>query len=225
MCRCSSQHRKNVLLNGRQVAKHQYQVSYVPVEAKEVDPAAVKGNPRALPTMSPAPARSCPRSRPCSQSVCRGARLAAHPASSRAHSCACPFLASQVVVTELTAPMLAEPVSQQSVTRAARYRIQQAGAGAATVLSAVCHHVPDRLHLGQLAAVGMAPQPHPRLPVSTVPTPTPHRRHAPSLDAAVAAGAGLAARPGLGNIPHCVRPTGAALPSGQPPGLIRPLAF
>ena len=56
----------------------------------EVDPAAVKGNPRALPTMSPAPARFCPRSRPCSLSVCRGMRLAAHPASSRAHSCACP---------------------------------------------------------------------------------------------------------------------------------------
>ena len=38
--------------------KTQYQVSYVPVKAMEVDPAAVKGNPRAMPTMSPAPARS-----------------------------------------------------------------------------------------------------------------------------------------------------------------------
>ena len=55
-----------------------------------MDPAAVKGNQQALPTMSPAPARFCPRSRPCSLSVCRGMRLAAHPASSRAHSCACP---------------------------------------------------------------------------------------------------------------------------------------
>ena len=33
--------------------KTQYQVSYVPVEAMEVDPAAVKGNPRTLLTMSP----------------------------------------------------------------------------------------------------------------------------------------------------------------------------
>ena len=49
-----------------------------------MEPAAVKGNPRALPTLSPAPARSCPLFRPCSQSVCWGARLAAQPASSRA---------------------------------------------------------------------------------------------------------------------------------------------
>ena len=31
------------------------------VKAMYVDPAAVKGNPHALPTMSPAPARSCPK--------------------------------------------------------------------------------------------------------------------------------------------------------------------
>ena len=42
---------------------------------------------------------------------------------------AVPVLASQAVVTDLAAPMLAEPISQQSV----------AGAGAATVHSAVCH--------------------------------------------------------------------------------------
>ena len=53
----------------------QYQISSVPVEAKEVGPAAVKGIRRALPTMSLALARSCPRSRLCSQSVSR--RLAA----------------------------------------------------------------------------------------------------------------------------------------------------
>ena len=70
--------------------KTQYQVSHVQMEAMEVDPAAGKGNPRALPTMSPALARSCPRSRPCSQSVCQVARLTAHLALSRAHSCACP---------------------------------------------------------------------------------------------------------------------------------------
>ena len=35
-----------------------------PYQVMEVDPAADKGNPRAPPTTSPAPARSCPRSRP-----------------------------------------------------------------------------------------------------------------------------------------------------------------
>ena len=40
--------------------------------------------------MSPAPARSCPRSRPCSLSVCWGTRLTADPMSSRALCCACP---------------------------------------------------------------------------------------------------------------------------------------
>ena len=45
--------------------------------------------PRAPPTMSPVPARSCPCSRPCSQSVCRVVRLAAHPTSPHAHRCAC----------------------------------------------------------------------------------------------------------------------------------------
>ena len=65
-----------------------------------------------------------------------------------------PVLASQVVVMDLAAPMLAEPVSQQSVAGGARYPMRQAGA--ATVLSAVCHHDPDRLHPGQLAAGGVA---------------------------------------------------------------------
>ena len=81
-----------------------------------------------------------------------------------------PVLASQVVVTDLAAPMLmAEPVSQQSVAGAVRYLMQQAGAGAATVHSAVCHHDPDRLQPGQLATGVIASWPHPRL-VSTVPT-------------------------------------------------------
>ena len=40
--------------------------------------------------MSPAPARSFPRSRPCSLSVCWGTRLTADPMSSRALCCACP---------------------------------------------------------------------------------------------------------------------------------------
>ena len=57
-----------------------------------------------------------------------------------------PVLASQVVVTDLAAPMLA-------------------------VHSAICHHDPDRLHPGQLATVGGASWPHPCLPVSTVPDP------------------------------------------------------
>ena len=67
--------------------------------------------------------------------------------------------------------MLAEPVSQQSVAGTARYPMRQAGAGAATALRAVCHHDPNRLHPGQLAAVGVASWPHPCLPVSTVPDP------------------------------------------------------
>ena len=48
-----------------------------------------------------------------------------------------PVLASQVVFTDLAAPMLAKPVSQQSVAGAAQYLMQQAGTGAATVHSAV----------------------------------------------------------------------------------------
>ena len=98
--------------------------------------------------------------------------------------------------------MLAEPVSQQSVAGAARYPMRQAGAGAATVLSAVYHHDPDRLHSGQLAAGGVASRPHPSLTVSTVPTP--HRRHVPTGPAAAA---GLVSRPRHAGIPHCVLPT------------------
>ena len=97
----------------------------------EVDPTAVKGSPRALPTMSPALARSCPCSRPCSQSVCQGGSLAA--TRRFLVPIVVPVLASQVVVVDLAAPMLAEPVSQQSVARAAQYLLWQAGAGAATV--------------------------------------------------------------------------------------------
>ena len=55
-----------------------------------------------------------------------------------------PVLASQVVITDMAAPMLAEPVSQrqQSVAAgAARYRMRPAGAGAVTVYGAV-HHPP-----------------------------------------------------------------------------------
>ena len=44
-----------------------------------------------------------------------------------------PVLASQVVFTDLAAPMLAEPVSQQSVAAAAWCLMRQADAGAATV--------------------------------------------------------------------------------------------
>ena len=86
-----------------------------------------------------------------------------------------PVLASQVVVTDLAAPMLAEPVSQQSVAGAARYLMRQAGAGAATVHSAVCHHDPDRLHPGQLAAGGVAPQPHPVSTALHCAVTTPHK--------------------------------------------------
>ena len=72
-----------------------------------------------------------------------------------------PVLASQVVITDLAAPMLmAEPVSQQSVAGAVRYLMLQVGAGAATVNSAVCLHDPDRLHPCQVAAVGMASRVH-----------------------------------------------------------------
>ena len=114
-----------------------------------------------------------------------------------------------MVVTDLATPMLAEPFSQQSVDGTARYLMQQADAGAATVHSAVCHNDPDRLHPGQVAAVGVASQPHPFLPVSTVPIP--HRPHVPARPAA---GAGLAARPGHGDIPHFVQSAGAALQAG-----------
>ena len=120
-----------------------------------------------------------------------------------------PVLARQVVVTDLAAPMLAEPISQQSGAGAALYLMRQPGAGASTVCGAVCHHDPDHLHPGPLATVGMAFRPHPRLPVSTVPTP--HRQHVP---AGPAAGAGLAVPPRLGDTPRSVQLAGAALPAG-----------
>ena len=51
-----------------------------------------------------------------------------------------PVLASQVVITDMAAPMLAEPVSQQSVAAgAARYRMRPAGVGAATVYGPIRH--------------------------------------------------------------------------------------
>ena len=53
---------------------------------------------------------------------------------------------------DLAGPVLTDAVSQQSMSVAARYLFRQAGAGAATVYSGVCHHDPDRLHPGQLAA-------------------------------------------------------------------------
>ena len=120
-----------------------------------------------------------------------------------------PVLARQVVVTDLAAPMLAEPISQQSGAGAALYLMRQPGAGASTVCGAVCHHDPDHLHPGPLATVGMAFRPHPCLPVSTVPTP--HRQHVP---AGPAAGAGLAVPPRLGDTPRSVQLAGAALPAG-----------
>ena len=120
-----------------------------------------------------------------------------------------PVLASQVVVTDLAAPMLAEPVSQQSVAGAVWYLMRQAGTGATSVYGAVCHHDPDRLHPSQPAEGVVISRPPPRLPVSTVPTP--HRQHVP---AAPAAAAGLTARPRLGDIPRGVQPPGAALPAG-----------
>jgi hypothetical protein len=163
----------------------------------EVDPAAIKGNPRAPPTMSPALARSCPRSRPCSQSVCWGARLTAHPVSSPSG------LTNHVAAMDLAGPVLTEPVSQLSVAAAARYLFRQVGAGAATVHSAVCHHDPDRLHPGQLTAGGVAPQPHPVSTALHCAVTTPHRRQ--EL---------LAPRPGHGGIFHCVRLAGAAMPAG-----------
>ena len=132
----------------------------------EVDPVNIKGNPQALPTvptMSP-PAIFCPCSRPCFQSV------GWQPIRRHLLPIVVSALASQVVVRGLAAPMLAKPVSQQSVAGAAWYLMRQAGAGAATVYGAVCHHDPDRLHPGQFATGAVAPRPH---PVSTVPTP-PH---------------------------------------------------
>ena len=213
-----------------------------------METSAIERNPQALPSMSPAPARSCPCVRPCSPSVCWGVRLAAHLASSCAHSCACPC---QPVITDLAAPMLmAEPVSQQSVAGAVRYLMRQAGAGAATVHNAVCRHDPDRLHPGQLATVAWTSWPHPFLPVSTVSNP--HRHHVPARPAA---GAVLLLAPDTAAfltvfsplVQHCQHQAGqpqvpvsavvsvqadgcegqlgvSPSPSGQPPGLIRPLA-
>ena len=119
-----------------------------PYQVIEVDPAADKGNPRALPTTSPAPARSCPRSR-------RSVSLPGSEAGSPPGVISCPLLCLSLPArwsSHLAALMLAEPVSQQSVAGAARYPMRQAGAGAATVLSAVCHHDPDRLHPGHIPA-------------------------------------------------------------------------
>ena len=130
--------------------------------------------------MSQALARSSPRSRPYSQSVCQGARLTAHPVSSPLLS----VLTNHVAAMDLVGPVLTEPVSQQSVAVAARYLFRQAGAGAATVHSAVCHHDPDLLHPGQLAAGGVAPQPHPVSTALHCAVTTPHKRHVPAGPAA-----------------------------------------
>ena len=175
----------------------------------EVDPAAVKANRRALPTMSLALARSCPRSRLCSRQSAR--EQGWQPTRRHLVPTVVPVHASQVDVTDLAAPILmAEPVSQQSVAGAARYLMRLAVTGAVPVHSAVCYHGPDRLQPGQLVAGGgIASGPHPRLPVSTVPTPL--RRHVPT---GLAAEPCLAARPRHSGIPHCVRSAGAALPAG-----------
>ena len=177
--------------------KTQYLVIYVPVEAMEVDPAAVKGNPRTLLTMSPS--RPDPVLNP-DHALSQSAREQGwQPTRCHLVPTVVPVLASQVVFTDLAGPMLAKPVSQQSVAGAAQYLMRQAGTGAATVHSAVCHHDPDRLQPGQLATGVMASWPHPRLPVSTVPTP--HRRHVPTGPAA--ARAGLAARPRQEGFLYC----------------------
>merc|ERR1711952_582683 len=136
--------------------------------------------PRAPPTMSQALARSSPCSRPYSQSVCQGARLTAHPVSSPLLS----VLTNHVAAMDLVGPVLTEPVSQQSVAVAARYLFRQAGAGAASVHSAVCHHDPDLLHPGQLTAGGVAPRPHPVSTALHCAVTTPHKRHVPAGPAA-----------------------------------------
>ena len=143
-----------------------------------------------------------------------------------------PVLASQVVVTDLAAPMLAEPVSQQSVDGAARYLRWYRHCP---------HHDPDRLHPGQLAAEAVAPQPHPCHPVSTVPTPptcshwtcssrswslcSPRTQRHSSLCSARCCSTASRRPPAPVSVAVSVQTDGCedqlgVLPSGQPPGLI-----
>ena len=98
--------------------KTQNQVSYVPVEAIEVDPAAVMGNR----TTSSANYESSPGQILSSLQTVLSVSLQGSEAGSPPHvPTVVPVPASQVVVTDLAAPMLAEPVSQQSVDGAAWY--------------------------------------------------------------------------------------------------------
>ena len=148
--------------------KTQNQVSYVPVEAIEVDPAAVMGNC----TTSSANYESSPSQILSSlQTVLSVSLQGSEAGSPPGVPTVVPVLASQVVVTDLAAPMLAEPVSQQSVAGAVWYLMRQAGTGATSVYGAVCHHDPDRLHPSQPAEGVVISRPPPRLPFSTVPTP------------------------------------------------------
>ena len=107
-------------------------------------------------------------------------------------------------------PVLTDAVSQQSMSVAARYLFRQAGAGAATVYSGVCHHDPDRLHPGQLAAGGVAPRPH---PVSTA-LRCDHSSQTTCSCWTCCRSSSPLAPPRHGGIFHCVRPAGAAMPAG-----------
>ena len=135
--------------------KTQNQVSYVPVEAIEVDPAAVMGNC----TTSSANYESSPGQILSSlQTVLSVSLQGSEAGSPPGVPTVVPVLASQVVVTDLAATMMAGPNRQKSLAGTVRYLMQQADAGAATVHSAVCHHDPDRLHLHphKLAVGGLA---------------------------------------------------------------------
>ena len=114
--------------------------------------------------MSQALARSSPRSRPYSQSVCQGARLTAHPVSSPLLS----VLTNHVAAMDLLCPMLTEPVSQQSVAVAARcFGKQELVLPLSTVLSVTMTQIFSTLasltqwawHPGHTPAFQAAPYP------------------------------------------------------------------
>ena len=111
---------------GGKSLKTQSQVSFVPVEAMEVDPApaAVTSPVKRNRTTSSANYESSPGQILASLQTVLSVSLPGSEAGSPPGAISCPqssVLASQVAATDLAGPVLAEAVSQQSEAGAARY--------------------------------------------------------------------------------------------------------
>ena len=111
---------------GDKSLKTQSQVSFVPVEAMEVDPApaAVTSPVKRNRTTSSANYESSPGQILASLQTVLSVSLPGSEAGSPPGAISCPqssVLASQVAATDLASPVLAEAVSQQSAAGAARY--------------------------------------------------------------------------------------------------------